>query len=103
MDDKFVPSSALGSTTTMNALPSLRVLLVEDDPGMAILAGDRLAEIGLCSVTTSSSAKDCREQVAMQAFDLVLLDRGLPDGNGADLIGELLQLRPELAIVMLTG
>ncbi|MBI4515780.1 MAG: PAS domain-containing protein [Deltaproteobacteria bacterium] len=81
----------------------LHILVVEDDPGMSLLVADRLAEIAGWSVATAASAAQCRAHVAEQPVDMVLLDRGLPDADGASVIGELLAQRPDLAIVMLTG
>ncbi|MBI3786415.1 MAG: PAS domain S-box protein [Deltaproteobacteria bacterium] len=87
----------------MSTPPTARILLVEDDPGMLVLATDRLNEIDGWHVMTAESAADCRRRVADGTFDVVLLDRGLPDCDGASLIRELLQALPETAIIMLTG
>jgi len=81
----------------------LDILVVEDDEGMALLVRERLEEIDGWGVTTAGSAAECRAAVAVDSFDIVLLDRGLPDCDGASLITELLALKPDLAIVMLTG
>jgi PAS domain S-box-containing protein len=81
----------------------VHILLVEDDPGMALLATDRLTEAEEWQVTTAQSAADCRAHVATQPFDVILLDRGLPDCDGATLIGELLTALPDVAIVMLSA
>jgi len=70
---------------------------------MALLAAERLAEIDGWRVTTAHSAAACRACVAQDGFDVILLDRGLPDCDGALLIAELLGALPEAVIVMLTG
>lgn len=87
----------------MNAIPTLQILLVEDDPGMVVLATERLMEVPGWEVTAASSAAQCRPLVAGRRFDVILLDRGLPDCDGAYLIAELLAALPDVAIVMLTG
>ncbi|OFE12447.1 hypothetical protein PHACT_04275 [Pseudohongiella acticola] len=51
----------------------------------------------------ATSLKTSRELLQTQAFDLVLLDLGMPDGNGADLITDIRQLQPLCAIMLLTG
>lgn len=87
----------------MTESTALQILLVEDDPGMALLAAERLGAVASWTVTTALSAATCRVQVAEQPFDVILLDRGLPDCDGAALISELLARQPDVAIVMLTG
>jgi PAS domain S-box-containing protein len=81
---------------------ALQILVVEDDPGMALLVGERLEGHGW-DVTTVGSAAECRECAAGKSFDVILLDRGLPDCDGASLIDGLLDGRSDRAIVMLTG
>jgi len=83
--------------------PPVQILVVEDDPGMLVLAEDRLAEVEGWEVTGASAAAQCRALIATRRFDVILLDRGLPDGDGATLIGELIGAFPDVAIVMLTG
>lgn len=87
----------------MPVCTALQILLVEDDSGMALLAADRLGEVAGWTVTTALSAADCRARVAEHRFDVILLDRGLPDCDGATLISELLARQPDAAVVMLTG
>ncbi len=81
----------------------LRILLVEDDPGMALLVAERLAEVEGWNVSTAASAAECLSHIAEHAVDIVLLDRGLPDADGATVIADVLAHRPDAAIVMLTG
>lgn len=80
----------------------IRILVVEDDSGLALLVAERLQEHGW-EVSCAGSGAECRKRVAAQTFDVVLLDRGLPDCDGASLIGELLGGRSDRAVVMLTG
>jgi len=86
----------------MSDSDELRVLVVEDDVGMALLVTERLEDEGW-DVTTVGSAAECRECVAEQSFDVFLLDRGLPDCDGASLIDELYAGKSDRAVVMLTG
>jgi DNA-binding response OmpR family regulator len=44
-----------------------------------------------------------RVMLAQHAYDAVLLDIGLPDGNGLDLIPEIKEAQPKAAIFVLTG
>lgn len=83
--------------------PPLQILLVEDDPGMVVLCSERLSATKPWQITVASTAAECRERLWTQRFDVVLLDRGLPDCDGATLIAEVLSAIPEAVIIMLTG
>ena len=68
----------------------MRVLIVEDDPGISSFLGKGLRAEGYQAVIASTVA-DAR--LAWRAgdvsFDVVLLDRGLPDADGTELLEEL--------------
>jgi PAS domain S-box-containing protein len=87
----------------MKMAQPLNILLVEDDMGAAVLVCDRLGQIDGWRVVTADSAAQFRARLAAQRFDVVLLDRGLPDCDGSELIGEVLESLPEAVIIMLTG
>jgi len=84
----------------MQRVPSL--LLVEDDPGQARLAQRALARAGYAAEWVASGAA-CRAALRARSFEIVLLDRGLPDADGLDLLSELRANCPDLCVIMLTG
>jgi two-component system, OmpR family, KDP operon response regulator KdpE len=67
---------------------SLRVLVVEDDFPIRRLLQERLAaaEVDAHAVATLAEA---RSALSARGVDLVLLDLGLPDGDGVDFVREL--------------
>ncbi|WP_311223446.1 MULTISPECIES: winged helix-turn-helix domain-containing protein [unclassified Acidovorax] len=70
---------------------SARILLVEDDPAIARTVAYALEREGLATLH-SLLLRDARSQLRdsrTAPFDLVVLDVGLPDGNGLDLLREL--------------
>jgi two-component system KDP operon response regulator KdpE len=68
---------------------SLRVLLVEDDRELRETLREVMAVEGYV-VATATSLADAQAQIAHalthDAFDLVLLDLGLPDGDGGEVV-----------------
>jgi DNA-binding NarL/FixJ family response regulator len=81
-----------------------RVLVVDDHQ---IVAGSlRLAidaEDDLLCVGTAGSLAEGRSMIRTTAPDVLLLDHRLPDGDGVAALPELLDLRPTMAVVIVTG
>ncbi len=87
-----------GSPTT-----SPKLLLLEDDPAIARTAAYALEREGFAveHVTLVGAARE--RLTHAHGYSAVLLDVGLPDGNGFDLCRELRSLWPGLPIVLLTA
>ncbi len=83
-------------------MTGMRLLLVEDDPAIARAVAYTLEREGL-AVTHSLLLQDARRQLAAQAFDALVLDVGLPDGNGLDLLRELRHARHATPVLMLSA
>ncbi|TNM50259.1 response regulator transcription factor [Nocardioides albidus] len=80
-----------------------RVLLVDDHP--LFLDGVRVAlstEPDLDVVGEAHSCEEARDLVARVEADVVLMDLNLPDGSGIDATRDLLAVRPELRILVIT-
>lgn len=80
----------------------MRVLLIEDDTGVADIVRRGLATQGH-STDVAPDARNARSLAAQHDYDAVLLDLNLPDGSGYDLIGEIRNSKPMLPVLMLTG
>jgi DNA-binding response OmpR family regulator len=78
-----------------------RILVVEDDPRVRELLRQELATAGH-RVTSVATAAEALFQAEEEPFDLMVLDLGLPDGDGVE-VAERLQGRRDLPIVMLTA
>jgi DNA-binding NtrC family response regulator len=78
-----------------------RILLVEDDSPLRESVGKFLGENGFL-VAESSGLADATGRLNRDAFDLVLLDLTLPDGNGMDILERFSPQYPH-RIVVLTG
>jgi len=79
-----------------------QLLVVEDDRNVGATLVERLQAAGY-RVTLAESAERARQAWRAQPPQLVLLDVGLPDGNGFDLAVELRAAVPQSALIFLTA
>ncbi|MEC9482482.1 MAG: response regulator, partial [Halomonas sp.] len=80
----------------------MRLLIVEDDPLIARSLGKALGPLGN-TVETFSRLAEARAALAHSRFDLIVLDLGLPDGNGLALLGELRERGDATPVLILTA
>ncbi|MCZ8075353.1 MAG: response regulator, partial [Paucibacter sp.] len=80
----------------------MKICLVEDDLelGRAVQA---LLQDAQHEVIWLRRVADARFWTAEQAFDAVVLDLGLPDGNGMDLLRSLRQADKKLPLIVITA
>ena len=81
-----------------------RVMIVEDHAdfrGLMEVLLDRQPDIEL--LAQAGSLAEAREQAARFEFDVVILDLGLPDGSGADLIAVLRRASPGVRVMVLSA
>jgi len=79
-----------------------QLLVVEDDRNVGATLVERLCAAGY-RVTLAESAERARQAWRAQPPQLVLLDVGLPDGNGFELAVELRAAVPQSALIFLTA
>ena len=81
------------------------LLLVEDDPGFARLLREMFKEQGSpeTEVTHVDSMADAEKQLARRAFDIILLDPGLPDSHGIESVRRAYAASQRVPLVVLTG
>ena len=83
-------------------IASARMLLVEDDVALGGAVVALLAEAGH-EVRWAKSLADARRAIAHNDTDVLLLDLGLPDGDGLVLCEELRVTAPDAVVVVLTA
>lgn len=71
----------------------MRALLVEDDEGIAAGLASHLERAGW-AVDVAGTLAAAWAALSAEPFDVVLLDLGLPDGDGTDLLRRLRQSAP---------
>jgi DNA-binding response OmpR family regulator len=69
-------------------MTTARLLLIDDDVRLTAMVGDYLRNAGY-EVDSAGSLQAGRQQLASTAYDALVLDLMLPDGDGLDLTREL--------------
>ncbi|MDR7120669.1 PAS domain S-box protein [Rheinheimera soli] len=101
LDKPVSPSSLLGKLELLlgaDKKHSTRILHVEDDPHLGQILAMHLADFA--SSVQATSVKSALQLLNNQRFDLVILDIGLPDGSGLELLPELAVRQPQIPVVI---
>lgn len=81
-----------------------RVLLVDDEEELVHMGRQMLERLGYEVVATTRSLEALELFRAQpEVFDVVLTDQTMPDMTGDDLARELLRIRPDIPIILVTG
>jgi len=85
-------------------VPAARILLVEDELSLIQLLEKYLKRLGY-EVEPYSASKDALQsfESAPQSYDLVIADLGMPDIPGDTLLTRMLEIRPDLRILICSG
>ena len=78
------------------------VLLVDDEEDFVEVLAERLEARGL-SVDTAASGELALEKAGKRPFDAIVLDMAMPGMNGIETLQGLLQINPDLQVILLTG
>ncbi|MDI3381590.1 response regulator transcription factor [Xenophilus aerolatus] len=80
-------------------------LVVDDEEAMQRRLGDVLTSVGCpaAHIARAHSVAQAREQVADRRFGVVLVDIGLPDGSGTELIAWMRKHRPQVPAVVVSA
>lgn len=80
----------------------MRILIVEDEREMARLIASLAEGAGFIADRVVSLA-EAREAVRQRAYDMAIVDRRLPDGEGLTLVSGFRELHPGLRIMVLSA
>lgn len=84
-------------------MQNLKVMVVEDEPTMRELLRDMLYQAGATRVKETEDAQGAREAFASDSYQIIMLDLGLPDGDGHELMAEFKKANPAQHIVLVTA
>jgi DNA-binding response OmpR family regulator len=101
--------AALAPRAGMHADPAATILVVEDDDATRTFLADNLTADGY-ELLVAGCARDALRLLEAHAPDLAVVDLGLPDRSGLDLLtsvraadGVASRIDPELPVVLVTG
>ncbi len=80
----------------------MRILIVEDQPDLGSNIVERLARSGYYADQVGTLA-EALEAVRANDYPLMLLDRRLPDGDGASILPEVRKVRPNVRVLVVTA
>ncbi|MBD3640120.1 MAG: response regulator [Marinobacter sp.] len=84
-------------------MTDLKVLVVEDEPLMRERLVEMLYRAGATEVTEAADVGSARQAFDAREYHIILLDLGLPDGDGHELMQQFKQRREEQHIVLVTA
>ncbi len=99
-----IPTREVGtddSTVDLPSLDGISVISVEDHPQGAKEIVNSLRSMG-ATVESCPTFKEGLALIKRRPFDVAVIDQGLPDGLGLDLIKEASTIRPNMGLMMYT-
>jgi len=85
-----------------NHMKSTTLLLIDDDRHIRESMKGWLREKGF-SVTEAATCQEAKSCIDRKAYDLVLADIRLPDGDGFEILAHCRAVRPNATVILLTG
>ena len=81
-----------------------RILVVDDEPLVVKTIKEMLERLGY-DITTKTSSVEALEmfRAAPHSFNAVITDMTMPDMTGVQLSKNLMEIRPDIPIIILTG
>jgi CheY-like chemotaxis protein len=78
------------------------IMIVDDEPQVAEVLATSLQRQGH-RTTVVHSGPEALDRIKAGAFDALFLDVSMPGMNGLDVMAEVRRIRPQLAVVVITG
>lgn len=80
----------------------MNILIVEDNSELGIEVKEFLSSSGyICKI--AKNCEDALDEINSNDFDVMLLDIGLPDGSGFDILKSVRKTQSKMAIIILTA
>jgi DNA-binding NarL/FixJ family response regulator len=93
----------MSETLEMSQADPTRILVVDDDDAFRESVCAAIArDDAMVLAAQAGSVATAREAIQRGNFDVALVDLGLPDGNGIEVIREIARTRPEIDVMVVT-
>ncbi len=81
-----------------------RILFVDDEEALAVMAGMMLEQIGY-KVTIKTNSNEALQLFRLDptAFDLIITDQTMPELSGIELAKKIMAIRPAIPVILCTG
>lgn len=79
-----------------------RLLVVDDEINQGLLYEQELVDEGY-EVDVANSGVEALEKVKMNAYDLVILDIGMPEMDGLETLGRLIGIDDKIPVILYTA
>lgn len=80
----------------------MKILIVEDNPELAFEVKEYLTSSGyICKI--SKNCEETLEEISSNDYDIMLLDLGLPDGSGFDVLKSIRKTDSKIAVIIITA
>jgi PAS domain S-box-containing protein len=96
------PAGSAAAGPAAAAVPPLRILVVDDEPALAIMV-ERMLRLDGHTVVTCSSGAQALQAAGEHPFDLVVSDVSMPGMSGWELARALRQQQPDVPVAFITG
>ena len=81
-----------------------RILFVDDEPALAKMGAKILESLGYSVISTTSSIRALELfRSESEAIDLVITDMTMPNMSGEVLAKELMTIKPQVPVILITG
>lgn len=80
----------------------MNILIVEDNKDLVVEVYDFLCKVGyICKI--SNTCSDALEELNSNDYDAMLLDLGLPDGDGFEVLKVVRKTKSKMAVIVITA
>src|SRR5918999_4969374 len=83
-------------------MESISVLVVDDEPGIALLCKRILSRAGY-DVISETNPRIAIEHLQQKRFDLLVVDIRMPEVDGFDVSLRAQMIQPDIAVLVMTG
>jgi signal transduction histidine kinase len=95
-------SQATPPIPTVDLFQEKRILVVDDDSDIRQLLVDRLQGEGF-QIEAATNGHEALEALKVHTFDGVILDIGLPDMDGLEILQDFRKTHPDVPVIMITA